>query len=125
MKRLILFVVFSTFATTACAAEPLEYFPPDTRLVVGINLGQALGSALVKKSSDRLRPIFEDFGKALAALGAEPVQVNQVWLACGEDYPKGCVLVVQGKMDPAKVENRLQQLVREKKLAARSYREGD
>jgi hypothetical protein len=133
-------VLFEVFASGECAMrlaglcllvcclgvrgqEIADRAPSSTRLLVGIHVRQLIESPLAKKYGEQLRAVFADWTSALVNLGTEPVQVEHIWLVAGDGYPRGTAIIIMGKIDPAKVDAKMQQHIRERRMPVRPFRE--
>jgi hypothetical protein len=113
------------FAGVAHGQDVADRLLASTRLIVGVQLKQVKDTPLVKRNGDRLRAVFADWTSAIAHLGIDPAQVDRMVVAVGEDYPKGTAIVILGKIDPAKVDAKMQQHIRDRRFAVRPFRQDD
>jgi hypothetical protein len=100
-----------------------DRLPASTRLLVGIHVKQLTDSPLAKKHGEPLRAMFTDWATALVNLGADPAQVEHVWIAAGDGYPRGTAVLITGKAGAAQLDAKLQQHIRERRMAVRPFRE--
>ncbi len=122
--RYVFAAILCTFGM-ARAADVVEQLPSSTRLLVGINLKQLIDSPLGKQQAERLSKVFSDWSAALVNLGLEPTTIDRIWLTAGDGYPRGTAIFFTGKIDPAKVEFKMQQHIREHRFAVRPFRENN
>ncbi|MFL5331415.1 MAG: hypothetical protein ACJ8C4_21205 [Gemmataceae bacterium] len=102
------------------ADDPREYLTADTRLVVNIQVAQVLDASISKLDIGPARAAAEWINQAAKTLGLDPSKnFERIWIICGDAYPKGTLVVVQGKFDQDRLLTRFRELGRERKQSAR------
>jgi|SRR5947209_3251732 len=97
------------------AAEPTAYFPDGTMLVVSLNVQQVLNAALIRDSASA-RPAVTEATKALEGVGVTAKDLDRVVLAVGEQLrSSSSILLMHGRFDVDRVQNRLKERARERK----------
>lgn len=98
-----------TMATPLRAAEVDKYLPPDTEVVISINVRQILSSELLKKAGlEQWKQMLKNAGPindALQDLGFDPFKdLDRVTVATpgGSEQDRG-LIILRGNFDPAKI----------------------
>src|SRR5437868_14959779 len=96
MNRLAAMCIL-TLASTARADDPRAYFAPDVRLVMSLNAKQ-MAAAPLAKGDGPAHDFVAGLQKTCAPFGIDAAKhLDRIWFVCGEDYPKGTLLFLQGK----------------------------
>jgi hypothetical protein len=113
-------LVTALFAAATLSAPP-PALPGGARLVVKLDLAALADAPLVRKDAARWRAWADDWAKALAACGCPAGEVQQLWFAAGEDFPRGSELIAAGSFEPQKFEDRLNRQARDKRWGTRRW----
>lgn len=100
-----------------------DRLPADTRFLAGIRWAAATETEFARQHGGRLKQLFGDLPDGLAMIGIEPARVDRIWLAAGDAFPAGTVLVIEGKLNPGTIEAKLNEIGRERKFIVRRSRE--
>src|SRR5207248_3149262 len=108
------------------AAEPNKYLPDGTVVVVTFNFKQLLDAPLVKGDEKAFKQGMGEVGKVLEGFGVDPAKdVSRLVLAAGDQMqPKNILLLVEGRFDPAKVQNKLTEMAKDPKNNLEATTEG-
>jgi hypothetical protein len=104
------------------AASDPPALPPRTRLLIGISCQRIAEAPLVRKDGEPWRVVSSQPRQGLEFLGINPAKVEHIWIACGDDYPKGSMILVEGDFDTNKLQSKWLQHVRDRRHSAMSQR---
>jgi hypothetical protein len=122
MRALITLLALAVpaFAQPGRTADRL---PADARFLAGIRWAAATETELARQHGGRLKELFGDLPGGLATIGIEPAKVDRIWLAAGDAFPAGTLLIIEGNLNPGAIEARLNEIGRERKFIVRPSRE--
>jgi hypothetical protein len=108
------------------AAEPNKYLPDGTVVVVTFNFKQLLEAPLLKGDEKAFKQGMGEVGKMLEGFGVDPAKdVSRLVLAAGEQMqPKNILMLVEGRFDPTKVQNKLTEMAKDPKNNLEVTKEG-
>src|SRR5262245_47385032 len=98
-------------ASVGFTADRRDFIPPDARMVVCINVGAVSSSPVSKQDSNIVQPLAESLNQTAKYLGLGDTRaIEHIWITVGENYPKGTLIVAQGKFDPDRLRRQFQEL---------------
>jgi hypothetical protein len=114
-RTAIIVVATSISLNVGRAAEPTTYLPDGTMLVASLNVRQFLDAPLIRENASARQAIGE-VSKALQSAGVEAKDLDRVVFALGEQLrASSWLLLVQGRFEVDRVQNRLKERARERK----------
>ncbi len=107
----------SLLGVAARAADSTHYLPNGTIVVLTFNVKQLLNAPLIKGDEKAFNQGMGEASKVLEGFGVNPAKdIDRITLAVGEEMqPKSVIILLEGKFDPAKINDKLKELVKEKK----------
>lgn len=100
-------------------------FPPNTQFLCRIDAASFVSSDVIRKDIEPWKALVGEFRMGLNAVGINPDQVEKVWIACGDDFPKSLAVVVEGTFETAKLEPNWQRLVRDRQFNFKVVKDAD
>ncbi len=129
MKKLSRFlaVVIAVLApSVGLGADRRDFVTTDARMVVCINVSALMSSPLAKVEGNPVRRLADSLDASAKYFDLNSTSaIEQLWIVVGESYPRGTLIVAQGKFDPDRVRRQFQELARTRKSGVRLSWEND
>lgn len=107
-------------AGAGSAADPSDFVTPEARMVICMNVRAIVSSPLARLDANPVRPLADgliEVAKFFDLGGTNSFE--RIWIIAGEQYPKGTLIVAQGKFDPDRLRRQFQELARVRKSTVR------